>query len=149
MVASVLLILAAQAAASGVISAPDPLGRDTEATTVASATALHRKMDADGDGYVTPVEMAGFITKSMNGLPIPGTDSAHPLPPLSAALFKAADTDKDGRISLAEVVTAAKRDFALQDTNHDGVVTPEERMAFMQKVISDGKTPEGVSFSHR
>lgn len=149
MVTSVLLILATQAATSGAIPAPDPSGRATEATTVVSATALHRKMDADGDGYVTPVEMAGFITKSMNGLKIPGTDSAHPLPPLSAAFFKAADTDKDGRISLAEAIAGAKRDFALQDTNHDGVVTPEERMAFMQKALVDGKTPEGVSLSHR
>ncbi|KQO11101.1 EF-hand domain-containing protein [Sphingomonas sp. Leaf242] len=145
MVMPFLLIIAAQAAASGAISSPDPLGRDTEATSVASATALHKKMDANRDGYVTPTEMAGFVTKSMNGLAIPGTDTAHPLPPLSAALFQAGDIDKDGRISLAEEIAAAKRAFALQDTNHDGVVTPEERMAFMQKIISDGKTPEGVS----
>ncbi|RMB55841.1 EF hand domain-containing protein [Sphingomonas sp. PP-CE-3A-406] len=145
MVMPFLLILAAQAAASGAISSPDLLGRDTEATALASATALHRKMDANGDGDVTPTEMARFITKSMNGLAIPGTDTAHPLPPLSAALFQAGDTDKDGRISLAEEIAAAKRAFALQDTNHDGVVTPEERMAFMQKTISDGRTPEGVS----
>lgn len=145
MVMPFLLVLAAQAAASGAISSPDPFGRDTEATALASATALHRKMDANRDGYVTPTEMAEFITKSMNGLAIPGTDTAHPLLPLSAALFQAGDTDKDGRISLAEEIAAAKLAFVLQDTNHDGVLTPEERMAFMQKTISDGKTPEGVS----
>lgn len=135
MVTSILLLLAAQAAAPGAISAPDPLGRDTEATAVASATALHGKMDADGDGDVTPAEMARFITTAMHGLAIPGTDAAHPLPPASAAFFEAADTDRNGRISLAEAIAGARRNFALQDTNHDGVVTPEERAAFLQTFV--------------
>lgn len=149
MVVSILLVLAAQAAASGALVAPDPLGRDTEATTVAGATALHRKMDADSDVYVTPEEMAGFITQSMNGLAIPGTSAAHPLPPLSAAIFKASETNRDGRLSRGEAIAWAKRDFALADTNRDGVVSPKERMAFAQRVMRDGQTPEGLSLSHR
>ena len=40
-----------------------------------------------------------------------------------------ADTDKDGRITLAEAEAMALRHFDKMDTNRDGKVTPEERRA--------------------
>ena len=40
-----------------------------------------------------------------------------------------ADTDKDGRITLAEAEAMALQHFDKMDTNRDGQVTPEERRA--------------------
>lgn len=140
------LLLAAQ----GVDVAPPPLPlpdyahAETWAQARTRIVAFHRRMDANRDGYVTQDELARYTTLLLQGAPIPETDAAHPLPPQSLALFAAADTDHDGRISLAEAVEAARRDFDLQDTNHDGVVTPAERMAFVTRIAKAGKTPEGV-----
>lgn len=42
-------------------------------------------------------------------------------------LFEMADTNKDGRVSLAEAQAAALAHFDKADLNHDGKITPEER----------------------
>ncbi len=42
-------------------------------------------------------------------------------------LFDMADTNKDGRVSLAEAQAAALAHFDRADLNHDGKITPEER----------------------
>ena len=42
-------------------------------------------------------------------------------------LFEMADTNRDGRVSLAEAQAAALAHFDKADTNHDGKITPEER----------------------
>ena len=44
-----------------------------------------------------------------------------------AHLFAMADTNHDGRVSLAEAEAAALAHFDRADLNHDGKVTPEER----------------------
>jgi hypothetical protein len=42
-------------------------------------------------------------------------------------MFDAADTNKDGRLSLEEAQQAALRQFDAADLNRDGVLTPSER----------------------
>ena len=42
-------------------------------------------------------------------------------------LFEMADTNRDGRVSLAEAQAAALAHFDKADTNHDGKITPDER----------------------
>ncbi|MEA3066743.1 MAG: hypothetical protein QOK41_150, partial [Sphingomonadales bacterium] len=42
-------------------------------------------------------------------------------------LFDMADSNKDGRVSLAEAQAAALAHFGRADLNHDGRITPEER----------------------
>jgi hypothetical protein len=42
-------------------------------------------------------------------------------------LFEMADTNKDGRVSLAEAQAAALAHFDRADLNHDGKLTPDER----------------------
>jgi Ca2+-binding EF-hand superfamily protein len=140
-----LLLLIAQA--TGIATPPllpDYAHVERAAQAEARTIALHRRMDADGDGYVTQTEMARYTAELLKGATIPGTDATHPLPARSIAYFNAADTDHDGRISLAEAVASVRREFDLQDSNHDGVVTPAERMAFLTTIMKDGKTPEGV-----
>ena len=55
-----------------------------------------------------------------------------------------ADTDHDGKITLAEAQAKALEHFDQMDANHDGQVTPEERRAarqlMIEKVIVDKKT---------
>jgi hypothetical protein len=42
-------------------------------------------------------------------------------------LFEMADTNKDGRVSLAEAQALALQHFDQADVNHDGQLTPDER----------------------
>jgi len=55
-----------------------------------------------------------------------------------------ADSDHDGKITLAEAEAMALQHFDQMDSNHDGKVTPEERRAgrpiIIKQVIEDKKT---------
>jgi Ca2+-binding EF-hand superfamily protein len=55
-----------------------------------------------------------------------------------------ADSDHDGKITLAEAEAMALQHFDQMDTNHDGQVTPDERRAgrpmMIKKVIEEKKT---------
>ena len=42
-------------------------------------------------------------------------------------MFDAADTNKDGKVSLAEEQQLALSHFDRMDLNHDGTITPAER----------------------
>ena len=46
-----------------------------------------------------------------------------------------ADTNKDGRITLAEAESMALQHFDQMDTNRDGQVTPDERRAGRKVMI--------------
>jgi len=120
---------------------PDYAHAETAAEADARAATFHAGMDANGDGYVTPAEMAAYLGKRLHGAALPGVDVAHPLPPTSAAYFTAADGDHDGRLSLAEVLAAERAGFARQDADHDGAVTPGERMAFLRQMMRDAGMP--------
>lgn len=52
-----------------------------------------------------------------------------------------ADTNKDGRITMAEAETFALQHFDQMDTNHDGQVTPEERRAARPTMIKRMQAP--------
>jgi Ca2+-binding EF-hand superfamily protein len=52
-----------------------------------------------------------------------------------ARMIVMADTDKDGRITLAEAEAMALRHFDQMDANRDGQVTPEERRAGRPMII--------------
>lgn len=48
-------------------------------------------------------------------------------------MMRRADTDNDGRVSLAEAQAAAVKHFDKLDANHDGRITPEERQQMRQQ----------------
>ena len=48
-------------------------------------------------------------------------------------MLKMADANNDGRITLPEMTSAALQRFDRTDTNHDGVVTKDERQAMHQQ----------------
>ncbi len=47
-------------------------------------------------------------------------------------MFSAADTNRDGKVSQAEMQSAALQHFDRADANRDGQVTPEERRSARQ-----------------
>jgi Ca2+-binding EF-hand superfamily protein len=53
----------------------------------------------------------------------------HRMGGFSSRMIVMADTNKDGKITLAEAETLALQHFDQMDSNHDGQVTPEERRA--------------------
>ena len=53
----------------------------------------------------------------------------HGMGGMGGRMIVMADTNKDGKITLAEAQALALQHFDRMDTNHDGQVTPEERRA--------------------
>jgi Ca2+-binding EF-hand superfamily protein len=115
----------------------------TTAKTPAAAEGAFAKADRNHDGKLSPNEANDyFVTKIFEGCDqnhdgkltwqewnVPGSGQ-------SKGRFDAADTDKDGSVSLAEAQAYGQKrgtfnkEFAEADTNHDGYVTPEEAQAY-------------------
>ncbi|MCP3734232.1 EF-hand domain-containing protein [Sphingomonas sp. RP10(2022)] len=110
-----------------------PVG-ETRAQNEAAALALHRRMDADHDGYVSFAEMRA----AAQAMVVPKNRSVGQLPDerIARAEFDRADTDHDGRISTAESIAGADRAFTEADTNHDGVLSPDERGAHAARALA-------------
>ncbi|HEX8445874.1 MAG TPA: EF-hand domain-containing protein [Sphingomonas sp.] len=85
------------------------------------ATGLNRMLDTDRDGVVTRLEVDRWAA----GKSIP--------PGMIDSMFTDADTDHDGRITLAEQKADALRSFDEADTDHDGRMTAAERDAAERK----------------
>jgi Ca2+-binding EF-hand superfamily protein len=85
-------------------------------------SALFLRADANKDGIVTRAEFDAATTS--------GKIKLHHAAMRGSAivrLFDAADTNKDGRVSLEEARQIALRQFDAADADHNGVLTPEER----------------------
>jgi Ca2+-binding EF-hand superfamily protein len=127
-----ILTLAALAATGTALAqppaAPDFLPR---AAAEERATMLNRMLDTDKDGVVTRAEVDRWAA----GKPIPAG--------MVDSMFADADTDHDGRITLAEQKADALRSFDEADTDHDGRLTVAERDAAERKMAA-AQGPEGT-----
>lgn len=99
------------------------------ATTGGTAKAGHRggaslfaRADANQDGVITRAEFDAAVAGDRIKLRHAGMRGSQ-----IARLFDAADTDKNGRLSLDEAQRAALREFDDADLDHDRVLTPAER----------------------
>lgn len=106
---------------------------ETKAQAEQRAVEQHARMDSDRDGYVTYDEVRLAIAAML----IPKEKMAEflksaPDLPAEHGEFDKLDTNRDGRVSLAEAIAASDRDFDEMDTNHDGKVSFAERMAYQQ-----------------
>lgn len=123
-----------------ILAAASDIG-ETKAQAERAAVELFARLDADHDGFVSyaearqgtlasltrfvPPDVANKIVKNAPDLPVMHVE------------FDKADTDHDGRLSLAEELAAVDRMFDQQDSDHDGRVTVAERLAYMQRYIAE------------
>jgi hypothetical protein len=109
--AALTLGLATQALAQA-----QPISR---ADFLSHSKAQFAAADADHDGALTKVELAAAITKAMGSAPPPE---------ILDRIFAGMDTNGDGKATAAEIEAHDSARFDLWDTNHDGVLTPDEIM---------------------
>ena len=107
--------------------------------------AMFDRLDTNHDGNISRQEFMAaqpqmreqrvFIMRDGSAPGVPGGASgasgmkmhAMGMHGFGGHLFDMADTNKDGRVSLAEAQAAALAHFDRADLNHDGKLTPEER----------------------
>ena len=126
-----LFLLTAVAAKPHAAAAPDT---STRAGLVASYTAMVKRIDSDGDGKVSRMEWAAMVDASPM-LQSQGLSEAQ-RNGLRAALmagFDQNDSDKDGSLTLDELMAKPLVRFACMDANHDGKVTQAEADAGIDK----------------
>ena len=75
--------------------------------------------------------MGGGMMEHMMGRGMMGGGMMGPPPFMMRMMFALMDADGDGTISLQEFQAAHERIFKAMDTNKDGKLTPEEMQAFI------------------
>lgn len=134
-----LFLLAAATAKPHAAAAPDT---STRTGLVASYTAMLKRIDSDGDGKVSRMEWAAMVdaspmlqSTSLSEAQRNGLRSA------LMAGFDQNDSDKDGELTLDELMAKPLVRFACMDANHDGKVSQAEAEAGMDKCSA----PAGVT----
>lgn len=79
--------------------------------------------------------MMGMMGRGMKGRGTMGGDTMGP-PIMFRMIFALMDADGDGSVSLAEFQVAHERIFKAMDSNKDGKLSPEEMLAFMHGAMS-------------
>ncbi|MGY4501886.1 hypothetical protein ACVWYH_005843 [Bradyrhizobium sp. GM24.11] len=74
--------------------------------------------------------MGGMMRRAMKARAMMGSDAMGP-PIMFRMMFALMDADGDGTISLSEFQVAHERIFKAMDTNKDGKLTMEEMLLFM------------------
>lgn len=131
---SILLLMAAAAAKAH--AAPNSSTRDG---LIASYTAMFRHIDTDHDEKVSRTEWEAMVDASPM-LQSRGLSEAQ-RNGLRAALmagFEQNDSDKDGFLTLDELMAKPLVRFACLDANHDAKVTPAETAANMDRCSPPG-----------
>jgi Ca2+-binding EF-hand superfamily protein len=129
-VTALLLVVAAP----GLAQAPSDnpwTSSETKTDADAQAKAMHERLDLDRDGYVTVDEVDRFAKLETGAT---GNSNAR-VAAFVRRLLLQRDSDHDGRLSLAESLAGTDAAFASMDTNHDGVVTPDERRAALAAIV--------------
>jgi len=97
-------------------------GYITQDEFVAAAQKRFARLDDNGDGKLTPDELAGRWARAAKAQGNGGGRFAQ----LMQKRFDKADTNHDGVVSIDEYVAAAKALYAQLDTQHNGKVTASE-----------------------
>lgn len=84
---------------------------------IANVIYVFRQADTNRDRFIVEAEAKAFSTN------------------FDAALFKAADRNGDGKLSVGEVVAAKVIDYFEIDANRDGVLTVDEVLVYERALI--------------
>ena len=84
---------------------------------------LFARLDTNKDGVVTKAEFDATAAQMHTRIEQAGLHRGN----RAEHMFDAADLNKDGKVSAAEMQQAALQRFDQADVNHDGKLTPDER----------------------
>ena len=112
----------------------------TREAAQAKVTEHFERLDADRDGFVGAAEAAAADQamkqrRDAGKAGKPGSGGA--MPGFGSYMLARADTDKDGRMSLAEAQAMGLRYFDKADADRDGRITGDERRQFHQRMIDE------------
>ena len=94
-----------------------------KATPVTGFKGLMAAADTNHDGVLTKAEFDAMGAQLKTRMQQASVGRAS----MATRMFDMEDTNKDGRVSLAEMQQAALARFDRVDLNHDGTITPQER----------------------
>lgn len=126
-----LFLVAAAAVTRPHAGAPDTA---TRASLIANYETLLKKIDSDGDGKASRAEWTAMVDASpMLQSTSLSEAQRNGLRTALMAGFDQNDSDKDGFLTLDELMAKPLVRFACFDANHDGKVTQAEADAGMDK----------------
>ncbi|GGI21170.1 EF-hand domain-containing protein [Bradyrhizobium guangdongense] len=102
-----------------------------EQTTASPQTNPPASQGTERQGAMHGGDMMDMMGRGMKGRMMMGGEAMGP-PPMFRMIFALMDADGDGTVSLPEFQVAHERIFKAMDSNKDGKVTPEEMIAFMR-----------------
>jgi len=92
-----------------------------------------------------PTPIYSLTGERLNG----GTMGQLPCDEAQTKWLQRVDQDQDGHLELDELLTEAKRQFALMDLNHDGIVTPDELSRYRAQTTDTQQTPDPMETDKR
>ena len=113
--------------------------------------AAFDRLDANKDGTISRDEFAKgreqrieqrIVMREKGKDGTRGAMRMHRMGGMGERMIVMADTNKDGRITLAEAQTLALQHFDQMDTNRDGKVTSEERRAARPMILKQVHAPD-------
>jgi hypothetical protein len=109
----------------------DHNGRVTEAEAMDFLAARFATADADHDGGVSRQELSDYLraqhqARGNAATPKPSPVANRPMPRPAAALFRAADANNDGKVTMDELRPVAAALFRATDVNGDGALEAGE-----------------------
>lgn len=110
-----------------------PQGPISRADFIAGNKAQFAAIDANHDGAVTKDELVAAMTARFGGTPPQQ---------IVDRIFAQMDTNGDGKATADEVEKRAADRFDKWDTNHDGMLSPEEMQAGQQAMMAEMQKPQ-------
>lgn len=123
-----------------------------EAKRAARMDAHFKSMDADSDGAISRAEFDAAHTKKQDRMGQRGKRGDHKMAHrgmmggmMKGHIFKMADANKDGKVTLAEATAKALARFDIIDADKNGTVTGAERMDFWKAKKAEWKAKKSAS----
>jgi Ca2+-binding EF-hand superfamily protein len=108
---------------------------------IAAAAEVLKKLDANQNGKLEPVEYAMDSPRTMGGGGGGGGGRQQPSP---EDFVKQNDKDKDGKVAKSEMTGPAANFFDRMDSDKDGFVTVEEVKAARERRAQSSGAPAGI-----